>query len=192
MQDRVEAILAETAELHRALAAQSARIAELAQKVIDAFRAGRALYVMGNGGSAADAQHLAGEMVGRFLMERAPLPCQAFTTDTSILTAIGNDYSFDEVYAKQVQAFVRRGDAVLGISTSGNAANVVQAVREAKGLGAVTLGLTGRDGGLLAAECDLALVVEADATPRIQEAHATVIHILCELIEEALFGEDDA
>jgi D-sedoheptulose 7-phosphate isomerase len=192
MQDRVEAILAETAELHRALAAQSARIAELAQKVIDAFRAGRALYVMGNGGSAADAQHLAGEMVGRFLMERAPLPCQAFTTDTSILTAIGNDYSFDEVYAKQVQAFVRRGDAVLGISTSGNAANVVQAVREAKRLGAVTLGLTGRDGGLLAAECDLALVVEADATPRIQEAHATVIHILCELIEEALFGEDDA
>jgi D-sedoheptulose 7-phosphate isomerase len=190
MQNRIEAILVETASVHRALVAESGTIAKMAERIVEAFRAGRALYVMGNGGSAADAQHLAGELVGRFLMERAALPCQAFTTDTSILTAIANDYSFDEVFTKQVQAFVREGDAVLGISTSGNAANVVQAAREARRLGAVVLGLTGGDGGLLADECDVILAVRADGTPRVQEAHATIIHILCELIEDSLFGTE--
>jgi D-sedoheptulose 7-phosphate isomerase len=155
---------------------------------VEVFRAGGSLYLMGNGGSASDCQHMAGELVGRFLMERAPLPCLALTTDTSILTAVGNDYSFGDVFLKQVQAFVRKGDAVVGISTSGNAGNINAAMDEARERGALTIGLTGRDGGALAGKCDLALIVQAQDTPRIQEAHATVIHILCDLIERTMFA----
>jgi len=188
MQERIETTLRDAAAVHEALTEQSERIAEIAQGIVDVFRAGGSLYLMGNGGSAADCQHMAGELVGRFLMERAPLPCLALTTDTSILTAVGNDYGFDEVFAKQVAAFVREGDAVMGLSTSGNAANVNAAMDEARRRGALTIGLTGRDGGALAGQCDLALIVQAQETPRIQEAHATVIHILCDLIERALFG----
>lgn len=191
MQDRVEQILAETAALHEALKPQAPLIAEVSGRIVEVFRSGGSLYAMGNGGSAADAQHLAGEMVGRFLLERSPLPCQAFTTDTSILTAVGNDYGFDAVFVKQVQAFVQEGDAVIGISTSGNAGNVNAAMAEAKDRGALTIGLTGRDGGELARLCELAVVVPADATPRIQEAHATIIHVICELVEQALFGQGD-
>jgi len=185
----IEATLHDTAAVHEALIAQSDRIAEIAGRLVDVFRMGGSLYLMGNGGSAADCQHMAGELVSRFLMERAPLPCLALTTDTSILTAIGNDYAFADVFTKQVKAFVHKGDAVMGISTSGTAANVNAAIDEARRRGALTIGLTGRDGGELAGKCELALVIQAQATPRIQEAHATVIHILCELIERALFAD---
>ena len=190
MKKRIETVLLETAGVHEALVAKSDRIEAAAEAMLEALRAGRSIYVMGNGGSAADAQHMAGEMVGRFLMERRPLPCLALTTDTSVLTAVANDYSVGDVFLKQVQAFVRKGDLVLGISTSGNSPNVNVAMAEARRLGAVTVGLTGGDGGRMAGLCDVCMAVDASPTPRVQEAHATIIHILCELVETGLFGQD--
>jgi len=156
--------------------------------VLDGLSAGGTLYVLGNGGSAADAQHLAGELVGRFLMERRPLPCVALTTDTSVLTAVANDYGVQDVFLRQVKALVRRGDVVMGISTSGRSANVVRALREARRLGAATVGLTGRDGADMAQVCDAVVCVPSEETPRIQEAHQTIIHILCRLVERELSG----
>jgi D-sedoheptulose 7-phosphate isomerase len=187
MKDRISAILREAAALHEALVEQAPVIEQMARRLAEVLAGGGTLYVLGNGGSAADAQHMAGEMVGRFLIQgRPPLPCHALSTDTSVLTAVGNDFGMEEVFLRQVQAYVREGDAVLGISTSGNSPNVVRAMEEAARRGAVTLGLTGGDGGELAALCDMAVVVPAPASPRIQEGHATVIHILCELVEEAV------
>lgn len=189
MQQRIEAVLREAIAVHEGLVGQSALIEAVARRLADVFAAGGSVYVMGNGGSAADSQHLAGELVGRFLMERAPLPCHALSTDTSVLTAVANDYGVEEIFAKQVAAFVREGDAVIGISTSGNSANVNKAIDEARRRGAVTVGLSGGSGGALAGKCDLAIVVAAEQTPRIQEAHGTIIHIICELVERLLFGQ---
>ncbi|MHC4788041.1 MAG: D-sedoheptulose-7-phosphate isomerase [Planctomycetota bacterium] len=187
MGNRTEAILREAAAVHEALLPLSPAIEEVARRIADTLAGGGALYVMGNGGSAADSQHLAGELVGRFLIEgRRPLPCCALSTDTSVLTSLANDYGIEEVFARQVAAFVREGDAVIGISTSGESANVLAAVEEARRRGALTIALTGRGGGALADRCDLAVVVPADETPRIQEAHGTIIHIWCELVEGAL------
>ncbi len=188
MRERVKEILRETIGVHEGLIAQAPRIEQAAQRLADTFAAGGSLYVMGNGGSAADSQHFAGEMVGRFLMDRRPLPCHALSTDTSILTAIANDYGVQEIFAKQVAAFVRQGDAVVGISTSGNSADVNAAIDEAKRRGAFTIGLTGGSGGELARRCDLTIIAPSAQTPRIQEAHATIIHVICELVEQALFG----
>ncbi|MFO7956799.1 MAG: SIS domain-containing protein [Candidatus Brocadiia bacterium] len=190
MKERIERILRASAEVHQRLVERSGLIEDIARRLVDVLSGGGAVYVMGNGGSAADAQHLAGELVGRFLMERRPLPCHALTTDTSVLTAVANDYGFEQVFEKQVRAHVRPGDAVIGISTSGNSANVLAGVRAAKEIGALTVGLSGAGGGALAAECDVTLAVPADETPRVQEGHATVIHILCELIEDGLFGTE--
>ena len=189
MKTKAEAILKETAALHEALVGLSENIEQVARLIVNALAAGRCVYVMGNGGSAADAQHLAGELVGRFEMERRPLPCLALTTDTSVLTSVANDYGVEEVFLKQVQAFAGKGDVVVGISTSGNSANVNRALQEARRKGAVTIGLTGRTGGRMASLCDGLLCVPADHTPRIQEAHQTVIHIICHLAEQELFGE---
>lgn len=145
---------------------------------------------MGNGGSAADSQHMAAELVGRFQMDRAPLPCQALTTDTSLLTAVANDCGFDQVFARQVAALVRPGDAVIGISTSGNSPDVLLGIEEASRRGVLTIGLTGGSGGALSSKCDLAIAVQAQEAPRIQEAHGVIIHILCDLVERSLFGSD--
>lgn len=189
MKQRAEEILRASAEVHGRLADEGAgQIEAVAARLVEVLQAGGAVYVMGNGGSAADAQHLAGELVGRFLMERPGLRCVALSTDTSILTSVGNDYGFDDVFARQVAALVREGDVVIGISTSGSSVNVNAAIDEARERGAVTVGLSGGDGGLLARKCELCIVVPADVTPRIQEAHGTVIHILCELVEQAMFG----
>ncbi len=189
MKQRAEEILRAAAEVHGRLADEGAgQIEAVAARLVEVLQAGGAVYVMGNGGSAADAQHLAGELVGRFLMERPGLRCVALSTDTSILTSVGNDYGFDDVFARQVAALVREGDVVIGISTSGSSVNVNAAIDEARERGAVTVGLSGGDGGLLARKCELCIVVPADVTPRIQEAHGTVIHILCELVEQAMFG----
>ncbi|MHC5034143.1 MAG: D-sedoheptulose-7-phosphate isomerase [Planctomycetota bacterium] len=190
MKERIEAILRETIDLHEALVGQVPLIEEVGRRLAEVLGAGGSIYVMGNGGSAADSQHFACELVGRFLMDgRPPLPCHALTTDTSVLTSVANDHGIEEVFVKQVAAYVREGDAVIGISTSGKSPNVNKAIDEANRRGAVTIALCGRDGGALAEKCDLALVVPADHTPRIQEAHGTIIHILCELVEQALFGE---
>jgi len=188
MQETIKAILRETISVHEGLIEQSSQIEQVARRLAEVFAAGRSVYVMGNGGSAADSQHFAGEMVGRFLMERRPLPCHALSTDTSVLTAVANDYGVQEIFAKQVAAYVHEGDAVVGISTSGNSADVNAAIDEAKRRGAFTIGLTGGSGGELARKCDLTIIVRAAQTPRIQEAHGTIIHVICELVEQTLFG----
>lgn len=167
----------------------SSFIGEFVKLAVKTFEEGRKILVMGNGGSAADAQHFAAEFVGRFLMERKGLPAIALTTDTSILTALGNDYGFDDVFRRQVEALSVAGDLVVGISTSGNSLNVLKALKEAKGRGCCTVGLLGRDGGAIKDAVDLALVVPSNHTPRIQEGHSLIIHIVCDLVEKALFVE---
>lgn len=152
----------------------------------DTLRGGNKVLLCGNGGSAADAQHLSAELTGRFLRDRRPLPSLALTTDTSALTAIGNDYGFEHVFSRQVRAMGVRGDALVGISTSGASRNVVAAFEAAADLGIATVALTGRDGGVLAKIADVAVRAPATATPRVQELHIAIGHTICELLEEAL------
>lgn len=152
------------------------------------LKSGHTIFFMGNGGSAADSQHLAAEFVGRFQKERRGLPAIALTTDTSILTAVGNDYGYDAVFARQVEALVRSGDVVVGLSTSGNSSNVLRALMAAKDKEATTIGMTGRSGGKMAACCDLCLKIPADVTARVQEGHALVGHIVCQLVDEEAAG----
>lgn len=161
-------------------------IADCAELIAEALKGGHKILLMGNGGSAADAQHFAAEMVGRFLLERKALPAIALTTDTSILTAVGNDYGFEHVFIRQVEALVLPGDILIGISTSGNSPNVKRALETGRALGARTIGLLGRNGGEIAPLVDCALTVPVAETPRVQEAHLVIIHILCLLIENEL------
>jgi len=192
VREKITGHLLKGAELRKKVAEKFADvIEEMARVIIDAFRGGHRLYIAGNGGSAADAQHIAGELVGRFRYDRAPLPAIALTTDTSVMTAIANDYGFDEIFLRQVKALVTKGDVLLAISTSGNSPNVLRAVDYAKKAGARVLALTGKDGGELARAAEKALVVPADGTWDIQEIHITVGHILCGLIEETIFPEGE-
>ena len=177
----------ETAALQ--LAPQLARCAEL---LATALASGRKILIAGNGGSAADAQHFAAELVGRFLLERRGLPAIALTTDSSILTAVANDYGFEQVFARQVEALASPGDVVIGISTSGNSANILAALAVARQRGCTTIGLLGRDGGAIAAGVDLSLIVSCNETPHIQEMHVTIIHLLCKLLEAQLFDQSGA
>jgi D-sedoheptulose 7-phosphate isomerase len=153
------------------------------------FKAGGKVLIFGNGGSAADAQHLAAEFVNRFQVERPPLAALALTTDTSILTSVANDYDFKQVFAKQVRALGRPGDLAWGISTSGNSANVVAGLDAARELGLKTLALSGGDGGPVAAAAEMALTVPSRNTPRVQEVHITIGHVLCDLVDYRLFPE---
>ena len=164
-------------------------IVRLAELMVDVIRSGKKLLVFGNGGSAADAQHMAAEFVNRFIIDRPPLAAIALTTDSSILTSIGNDFSFDDIFVKQIQALGKEGDLALGISTSGNSPNVLEAIVTAKELGLNTAALTGGTGGKLMGLADIVLNVPSDKTPAIQEAHIWVEHLLCQLVDEALFGE---
>jgi len=158
--------------------------------VADALGGGHKLLLFGNGGSAADAQHLAAEFVGRFMRERRALPAVALTTDTSALTAIANDYGYDEVFARQVRALGARGDVALAISTSGKSPSVLRAVDACREIGITTIGLTGGDGGALAGAVDVSLRVSASRlSPRIQETHILIGHVLCELVDRRLFGD---
>lgn len=162
-------------------------IADAAGLAIETLRAGGKLLTFGNGGSAADAQHFADELAGRFDRERPALPALALTANTSDLTAIGNDYGFDHVFARLVQAHGRTGDLAVALSTSGNSPNVLEAVAEARSRGLRSIGLTGKGGGKLAGAVDVPIVVPSDVTARIQETHITVLHVLCELIDAALY-----
>ena len=161
-------------------------IETIGQTCLKALKQGHTLFFMGNGGSAADSQHLAAEFVGRFQTERQALPAIAFTTDTSILTAVGNDYGFDQIFARQAQAFVRAGDVVFGFSTSGNSLNVLKAMEIAKARGAVTIGMTAADGGKLKELCNLCFCAPSTATARAQEAHILVGHMICQFIDEGV------
>jgi D-sedoheptulose 7-phosphate isomerase len=163
-------------------------IADLSRLLIDAFRAGGKLVLFGNGGSAADAQHVAAELVNRFQMDRNPLPAIALTTDTSILTSVGNDLAFDELFSRQVRALVQKSDVAVGISTSGDSSNVINGIIAAKERGAVTVGFTGRSGGRLKDLVDTCCHVSSESTARIQEAQITIWHALCEVIEREMFG----
>ncbi len=164
-----------------------ATLAQVAHACIEALRRGNKILFAGNGGSAADAQHLAGELVSRFNYDRPGLPAFALTTDTSVLTAIGNDYGYEHLFARQIEAVGVRGDVFIGISTSGRSPNVLNALRKAREKGLVTVGFTGRKGGDMPPLCDYCLHVPADATPRIQEGHISLGHTLCWLIERTLF-----
>lgn len=166
------------------------KIQEASILLIDVFKAGGKVVLFGNGGSAADAQHIAAELLGRFQIERPSLPALALTTNTSVLTALGNDYNNDAIFAKQVEAMVQPGDVVIAISTSGNSSNVLQALKLAKEKGAKTVGLSGKGGGQLAKLVDHALIIPSRETPRIQEAHITIGHIICDLVERKLFGSN--
>lgn len=163
-------------------------IESAANRMIDAYRNGRKTLLAGNGGSAADAQHIAGEFVSRFYFDRPGLPSIALTTDTSILTAIGNDYGYEKVFARQVQAQGAQGDVFVGISTSGNSPNILAALATCRQMGIASIGFTGAGGGKMAELCDICIQVPSRETPRIQESHILIGHILCCLVEEAIFG----
>jgi D-sedoheptulose 7-phosphate isomerase len=165
----------------------SSNLIRCAEVVCNAFRNSRKLMLCGNGGSAADAQHIAAEFVNRFQIERSPLPALALTTDTSIITSVGNDNSFDDIYSRQIGALGAEGDVLLAMSTSGRSRNILSALNTAKDRGIYIVGLMGAGGGEMLPLVDLALVVESNQTPRIQEAHILAGHIICELVEHMLF-----
>jgi D-sedoheptulose 7-phosphate isomerase len=180
--------LAEAARLHRDAVSASEPAAAAAEAMATALRSGGRILACGNGGSAADAQHFAAELVGRFERERAALAAIALTTDTSIVTAVANDYDFARVFARQVEALGRPGDVLLGISTSGASANVIAAFAAAKAGGLTTVALTGRDGGAVGASADIHVNVPAASTARVQEVHRTLLHAVCALIERELYA----
>jgi len=163
------------------------KIEQITQWNIEAFNKDQKLLLCGNGGSASDAQHIAAELSGRFYMDRKPLFAEALHFNSSYVTAVANDYGYEEIYARMVVAMGRKEDVLIGISTSGNSENVIKALQKAKSLGMKTIGFTGKDGGKMQAICDATLCVPSADTPRIQEAHILIGHIMCQLIEEELF-----
>jgi len=189
MRHEIAKRLEEGARIKKALAeSRIDQIVSMVRLIVTAYKAGGKVVLFGNGGSAADAQHIAGELVGKLILERRAFPAIALTTNTSTLTAVANDYGYDVVFSRQIEALVDEKDVVVGISTSGNSPNVVEATKLAKTKGAKTIVLTGSGGGKLAGVADLALIVPSDTTPRIQEAHITIGHIVCELVEKELSG----
>jgi D-sedoheptulose 7-phosphate isomerase len=191
MDANVSRLLREAADTLRAVS--DSAYADSVEQALDllekAFREGRTLLAFGNGGSAADAEHLCTELVGRFLLDRRPLPAVSLTTNQALLTAWSNDYGFDDVFARQIEGLGRSGDVAWGISTSGNSANVVNALRRARELELRTVGLTGSGGGRMAEYCDVLMAVPLRETPRIQEVHLVTFHAICSALEQRLFGQ---
>ncbi len=165
------------------------KILEVSQLCVKLYRGSNKTILAGNGGSAADAQHIAAELVGRYGFDRPSLPSLAITTDTSNLTAIGNDYGYDKVFSRQLEGMGQGGDIFIGISTSGNSLNIINAFNSAKDRGITTVALTGRDGGEMAKLADYAIIVPSDSTPRIQESHILIGHIICDIIEKEIFAD---
>ena len=188
LQDDIRAIFAVTADTQRQFVERHAdALAEVIRVTAEALRQGRTLFFFGNGGSAADAQHLAAEFTNRYLLDRPPLPAIALTTDSSALTSIANDFGYEQVFSKQIEALARSGDVAFAISTSGNAANVLRAVDACRARGVLTVGISGGSGGTLASRVDQLLCVDGTTmTPRIQETHSVIGHVLCELVEREL------
>jgi len=190
MRDIVLRELEESASIKRMMAENMAdTIVEAARVIINAYKADKKVLLIGNGGSAADAQHIAGELIGRLKMKRGPMPALALTANTSVLTALANDYGYDKVFSRQIEALASAGDVLIAITTSGTSPNVVEAVKTAKSRGTITIALTGSSGGKLNNLADLTVMVPSDNTQRIQEAHITIGHIICHLVERELFGE---
>ncbi len=183
----IRQIAAQSAAIKQRFFDENARLLlEVGQRITECLRSGGKVLTFGNGGSAADAQHFAGELVGRFLRDRAGLPALALTTDPSVITAIGNDMGFDAIFRRQLEAHGRPGDVAVGISTSGRSPNVVEAMRLARHRGLLTVGMSGGGGGRLGGLVHYLIDVPSDETPRIQEVHGMVVHILCQLVEEAM------
>lgn len=177
----------QSAALKSSLLRESALLLDIAELIVKAFRTGHKVLLFGNGGSAADAQHIAAELSGKYYIDRDPLPALALTANTSALTAIANDYTYEDIFARQVKGLVQKGDVVIGISTSGNSPNVLKGIREAKHKGAITIAFTGQ-GGKLCKAAGYSLAIPSKDTPRIQETHILAGHLICYLIERALFG----
>ena len=192
MEDHIVRTFKESARLKDAFVNENlGKIITVINVIIHALNAGNKILFFGNGGSAADAQHMAAEFVNRFVIERPPLPAIALTTDTSVITSIANDYDYAEIFSKQIRAIGHPGDVAWGMSTSGKSPNIVKAVEMAKKMEMTTIGLTGKDGGDVAKIVDYSLVVPSTNTPRIQEVHITVGHVICEMIDFKLFQRPD-
>jgi D-sedoheptulose 7-phosphate isomerase len=193
-QERIATSIAASIAVKEAMLRDSAllrQVAEAARIITEAMRAGRRLLLVGNGGSAADAQHIAAEFVGRYLKERRALPALALSVNTSTVTAIGNDYGFENIFARQVEAFAKPGDVLMAISTSGNSRNVVRAVLQARDMQVATIALTGTTGGMLQSTATLCLRMPSADTPRIQEAHILTGHAIAEIVEQELFDKSE-
>jgi len=192
MEDYIVKIFKDSSNLKEAFVGENLDgIVSVVEAITVALKAGNKILLFGNGGSAADAQHLAAEFVNRFIIERPPLPAIALSTDTSVITSIGNDYDFSEIFSKQIRAIGQAGDVAWGISTSGSSPNVIKALEVAKKMGMVTIGVTGKDGGEIAKMVDYSLNVSSHSTPRIQEVHITLGHAICEMVDFKLFQKPD-
>ena len=187
MRDRIRDIILESIQVKEELLHTSlGKIVEIVDAMIDALKKNGKVILFGNGGSASDSQHIAAELVGRFKKDRTALAGIALTTNTSILTSLANDYGYEIIFAKQIEALGKKNDIAIGISTSGKAKNVILGIKQAKKMGLKTIALTGADGGELAKIADVALIVPSNITARIQEAHITIGHIICEIVEQTL------
>ncbi len=193
VEDIIVRIFRESIQIKEAFLNENlSKIVKVVDAVTAALKGGNKILLFGNGGSAADAQHIAAEFVNRFIIERPPLPAVALTTDTSIITSIANDYDFSEVFAKQIRAIGQPGDVAWGLSTSGTSPNVVKALEAAKKVEMITIGLTGRDGGHIARIVDHSLIVPSNITPRVQEVHVTIAHVICEMVDFKLFQRPES
>jgi D-sedoheptulose 7-phosphate isomerase len=192
MQDHIIKIFKESSRVKEAFINENlSKLINVIDVLTAALKSGNKILLFGNGGSAADAQHIAAEFINRFLIERPPLPAIALTTDTSVITSIGNDYDFSEIFSKQIRAIGQPGDVAWGISTSGNSANVMKGLETAKKMGLVTIAFTGKDGGSIAKIVDFPVNVSSSSTARIQETHITAGHAICELVDMKLFQKPD-
>ena len=189
MEDKISSAISMHRQAVAALEADHAVLGKIAAALSASALSGGKILICGNGGSAADSQHIAGEFVGRFKKERRAIAAVALSTDTSILTCIGNDYGFESVFSRQVEALGKRGDALIAISTSGSSPNVLSAARKARETGMLTVGFLGKNGGAILPYCDLAFLAPATDTPRVQELHILAAHIICELVENAVAAE---
>ncbi len=192
MEDHIIKIFKESSQLKEAFINENLiGTVKIIEVITEVLKGGNKILIFGNGGSAADAQHLAAEFVNRFVIERPPLPALALSTDTSVITSIGNDYDFSDIFAKQIRAIGKSGDVAWGISTSGNAPNVVKALETAKKMNLITIGFTGKDGGDILKLVDYSLNVSSNSVPRIQEVHITAGHVICEMVDYKLFQKPE-
>ena len=184
----IEESILESSKIIQELSKDFTEIEKAIQEIIKCLKNNKKIIIFGNGGSAADAQHIVAEFIGRFMLERKSLPAIALTSNSSIITALGNDYSFDKIFSRQCEGLVEEEDIVIGISTSGNSKNVLNGLMVSKKKGAITIGLLGSNGGKIGKVCDIPIIVSSASTPRIQEAHRTIYHIICDEVEKE-FGK---
>jgi len=187
MKDKIQAIFNESIEVKKRCGVLTEKIEEVIKLIFDAYQNNKKILIFGNGGSASDAQHFAAELVGRYKLNRKGLPCIALASNSSITTSLSNDFGYEQVFEKQIEALANKGDILIGISTSGNSANIINAIEKGRNLGVKTIALTGATGGKLKDVADITIKVPSTDTPRIQEVHITILHIIAEIVEKELF-----